>query len=595
MDDFPPSPDGNNRVAALKSYEILDSLPEKEYDDLARLASEICQTPISLISLLDDKRQWFKSNHGLDVRETPIEYAFCSHAIINPDEILIVEDSRKDQRFAGNPLVTGDPHVIFYAGVPLVDSRGFALGSLCVIDHTAKQLSDSQLSALKILGKQVVNLIELRKVNRDLIAAHQVLLEKNDQLDQSHNTIGKSEVELKETAQKLEIALQAGSLGSYDLDLATGRMSSSSMCKANFGLGVEASFDFDDLIGSILPQDRQAMQDSVREAVLRHGTYQSEYRVLWPDKTIHWISASGQCIYEADGSALRMVGVTRNISKQKALEEKMENLVYERTQQLLEANASLLELNQDIHASNQILKKSNESLEQFAYVASHDLQEPLRKIQSFGDLLHSRYAAQLGPGVDYLNRMQTAAKRMSVLIQDLLAFSRITAHREAPAKVSLSWVVKTVQNDLDLVILQTGAVISTEPLPMVEGDETQFTQLFLNLIGNALKFRYPDTAPKISITYREILTKDLPENVRPIRMADSYHCIEVEDNGPGFNQQYAEKIFQVFQRLHTQNEYKGTGIGLAICERVAANHGGVIYANGRPGVGAIFSVYLPMM
>jgi signal transduction histidine kinase len=152
-----------------------------------------------------------------------------------------------------------------------------------------------------------------------------------------------------------------------------------------------------------------------------------------------------------------------------------------------------------------------------------------------------------------------------------------------------------VQNDLELVIQHTGAVISTEPLPMVEGDETQFTQLFLNLIGNALKFRYPDTAPKISITYKEVLTKDLPENVRPIRLADSYHCIEVEDNGPGFNQQYAEKIFQVFQRLHTRNEYKGTGIGLAICERVAANHGGVVSANGRPGIGAIFSVYLPVL
>ncbi|QMW03998.1 GAF domain-containing protein [Spirosoma foliorum] len=179
-----PHPEENNRLDSLRSYDILDSLPEQDYDDLTRLASEICQTPIALISLIDDKRQWFKSNHGLDVRETPRDYAFCAHGILNPNEPLIVPDSREDERFIGNPLVTGDPHVIFYAGVPLVNQEGYPLGSLCVIDNTPNQLSESQLSALKTLAKQVVNMLELRKKNKALETLKRLLEERNAELEQ---------------------------------------------------------------------------------------------------------------------------------------------------------------------------------------------------------------------------------------------------------------------------------------------------------------------------------------------------------------------------------------------------------------------------
>ena len=189
----PPPPEENNRIDALRSYEILDSLPEQEYDELTSLASEICQTPISLISLIDDNRQWFKSNHGLDVRETPREFAFCAHGILNPTEILLVPDSREDSRFKENPLVTGDPHVIFYAGVPLVNEDGYPLGSLCVIDHNPKQLTENQLSSLKILAKQVVNLLELRRANKALITIKSLLEQRNAELEQQA-TIARDEV-----------------------------------------------------------------------------------------------------------------------------------------------------------------------------------------------------------------------------------------------------------------------------------------------------------------------------------------------------------------------------------------------------------------
>ncbi|TLV04036.1 GAF domain-containing protein [Dyadobacter luticola] len=177
------------RLAALKGYDILDSLPEKEYEDITKLASEICKTPISLISLVDDSRQWFKSNHGLAVKETPREFAFCTHTIQNPSQVFIVPDSREDERFAQNPLVTDDPNVIFYAGAPLIDSKGFGLGSLCVIDHIPRELTEQQLLALQILARHVVNLIELKSADKAMRAIQHALQERHAEVENLHNLI----------------------------------------------------------------------------------------------------------------------------------------------------------------------------------------------------------------------------------------------------------------------------------------------------------------------------------------------------------------------------------------------------------------------
>ena len=161
MNQSAPQPGDDKRIDALKSYRILDSLPESDYDDITQLAAQICQTPIALISLVDKDRQWFKSRRGLTIRETPIADSFCAHNITDPATTMIVEDARRNERFADNPLVTGEPHIVFYAGVPLVDPDGHVLGSLCVIDREARHLSDEQLAALKTLTKQVVNLLVL--------------------------------------------------------------------------------------------------------------------------------------------------------------------------------------------------------------------------------------------------------------------------------------------------------------------------------------------------------------------------------------------------------------------------------------------------
>jgi len=172
------------RLQALREYSILDTLPEKDFEDITKIASEICQTPISLITLIDSERQWFKSNRGLNVTETPRDYAFCAHAINKPDSILTVKDSRTDVRFVDNPLVTGYPNVIFYTGVPLINADGFSLGTICVIDHKPRELNEMQLGSLRALSNQVVSLFELRKTNRMLQESQKEIQNRNKELEQ---------------------------------------------------------------------------------------------------------------------------------------------------------------------------------------------------------------------------------------------------------------------------------------------------------------------------------------------------------------------------------------------------------------------------
>ena len=172
------------RLSNLKDYMIMDTIPENDFDDITMLASQICGTPISLVSLIDDHRQWFKSHHGLDVRQTPRDIAFCGHAINTPDNAFIVEDSRLDQRFHDNPLVTAHPNIIFYAGIPLVTPEGNALGTLCVIDNQPKILNEQQINALRALSHQVMCQLELRRKNSQLSLTYDELINNYNDIEQ---------------------------------------------------------------------------------------------------------------------------------------------------------------------------------------------------------------------------------------------------------------------------------------------------------------------------------------------------------------------------------------------------------------------------
>lgn len=171
------------RLALLKSYDILDTPSEQDYENLVLLASEICGTPISAITLIDEDRQWFKAYHGVDVRETDRKYSFCGHAINFTDNVFVVKDARKDERFYDNPMVVDDPHVVFYAGVPLRGPDGLPLGTLCVLDRQPKTLTESQIKALRVLSDQVKNLLDLRKKTRELEKANERLEHANRELD----------------------------------------------------------------------------------------------------------------------------------------------------------------------------------------------------------------------------------------------------------------------------------------------------------------------------------------------------------------------------------------------------------------------------
>jgi two-component system sensor kinase FixL len=230
------------------------------------------------------------------------------------------------------------------------------------------------------------------------------------------------------------------------------------------------------------------------------------------------------------------------------------------------------------------LARSNAELEQFAYVASHDLQEPLRKIQAFGDRLKTKYEAGLGPeGLDYLTRMQNAASRMQTLIQDLLSLSRVASNSKPFTSVDLGDVVRTVVSDLEMRIQDAGANVAIGELPVVFGDRGQMAQLFQNLIGNGIKFRKPDVSPIVKIE----------SEPHTLATGAAGWQIIVEDNGIGFDEKYRDRIFQIFQRLHGRNEYEGTGIGLAICRKIVDRHGGALTANSSPGAGARFVIALP--
>jgi signal transduction histidine kinase len=226
------------------------------------------------------------------------------------------------------------------------------------------------------------------------------------------------------------------------------------------------------------------------------------------------------------------------------------------------------------------LQRSNRELEHFAYIASHDLQEPLRKVRSFGDMLRAEAGDVLDDTArDYLRRMQDAAERMQALIQGLLAYSRVTTQAQPFERVQLQETVRQVVDDLAIRLKETGGEVRAEDLPEIEADPVQMRQLLQNLIINGLKFHRKGAPPEVRITC-EVL-------------ADQSCRIRVRDNGVGFDPREAKRLFQPFQRLHSRAEFEGTGMGLAVCQKIAERHGGTIAADSTPGEGSVFTVTLP--
>jgi PAS domain S-box-containing protein len=285
-----------------------------------------------------------------------------------------------------------------------------------------------------------------------------------------------------------------------------------------------------------------------------------------PSGSKRWAVTSKVLWRDKQGHILGTMGITRDIHEIKMAQEAL--------------RASKERLDQ----STVQLERSNRELQDFAYVASHDLQEPLRKIVVFGDRLKEKCNEALGAeGCDYLERMQKAASRMQTLINDLLAFSRVTTKARPFTPVDLAEVAREVVLDLEARIDQAKGRVEIGPLPVIHAEGLQMRQLLQNLIGNALKFRKPEEPPVVKVAAQKMSDETGREVCE----------LTVSDNGIGFDEKYLDRIFNVFQRLHTRNEYEGNGMGLAIVKKIALYHGGDITANSKPGTGATFRVTLP--
>jgi PAS domain S-box-containing protein len=301
-----------------------------------------------------------------------------------------------------------------------------------------------------------------------------------------------------------------------------------------------------------------------------------------------FINFSYEPLREIDGTITGIMTMATDVTEQVMARKKIEEVVALRTRELAEANEALTRTNQE-------LARSNTNLEEFAYAASHDMKEPIRKIHFFSDrlkgMLHGRMQEE---EKSLFDRMEAASKRMSSLIDDLLSYSQVSVRPKTLEKVDLNQLVDIVLHDFDIEIEEKKATVFVNSLPVIQGYHRQLQQAFQNLIGNALKYCRPGVAPYITISSQSMQGKTSGLHLPVEELEKEYYIITVSDNGIGFEQEEAERIFNVFTRLHGNAEYQGTGVGLSIARKVVENHKGYIWAESEPGKGATFKLLLPV-
>ena len=582
----PLPPDEAERLKMLRQYSVLDTPPEDVFDDFTQLASYICQTPIALISLVDEGRQWFKSKVGVEVTETPREIAFCAHTILQKDEVMEVRDAEVDSRFKSSPLVTSDTHVRFYAGAPLVSPGGHALGALCVMDHTPRELTPKQLASLRALSRHVVAELELRRqalalTNEDAERkrAEMLLQEQFEQLSASKRETDrllnlaqksrrallsvledekKSARELRESEERFRQLAENINEVFWITDLEKNRMLYISPAYEKiWGRTCQSLYDQpQSWLEAIHPEDRDRILDA---ALTRQpgGTYDEEYRIIRPDKSTRWIHDRAFPIRTPEGKVNRIVGVARDITEQRKLEEQF------RQSQKMEAFGQL------------------------AGGVAHDFNNILAVIQMQAGILRT----------DSLTDMQTelaieidkSAQRGANLTRQLLLFSRRQTMQ--PRSFNLSDAVTNITKMLQRILgedIHLQYKYSPQPL-FIHADPGMIDQVLMNLTVNSR-----DAMPKggqlviqtSSVNFDEPVATNSPQ-ARP----GAFACLSITDTGSGIPKDIMPRIFEPF--FTTKDVGKGTGLGLATVFGIVEQHQGWINVYSEIGHGTTFRIYLP--
>ncbi|MGJ5643353.1 PAS domain S-box protein [Formosa sp. S-31] len=345
-------------------------------------------------------------------------------------------------------------------------------------------------------------------------------------------------------------------------------------------------FNPENWLDFVHPDDHKENIRLWEHAVNTGEDYLCEHRFRRFDGQYRWQLSRAIAQRDEKGNIQRWVGTSTDIQDQKMFLKELERQVTERTKLLAETNSKL-------ENSIEELQRMNEELQSFAYISSHDLQEPLRKIQIFASRIQDVEKDNLSEtGKDYFNRMQKSASRMQALIKDLLAYSRTNTSVRAYEETDLNDIINEVKADLKELLQDKQVTLEVDSLCSVEIIPFQFIQLFSNLISNAIKFSRTDIPPVIKI--ESIIDKGAKFNIEELNTEEDYCHIKVSDNGIGFNPKYSEQIFEVFERLHTRTTYEGTGIGLAIVKKIVENHEGYIFASSKEQQGATFNIYIPI-
>jgi PAS domain S-box-containing protein len=377
--------------------------------------------------------------------------------------------------------------------------------------------------------------------------------------DVTERTISRKKLE--EAEAKARLAIESADLGTYEIDLLTDDMLTSD--RFNIIWGIPHSMHRSAIVERIHPDDRMT-RIKAHEKSLFDGQLEYEVRVLWLDRSEHWVRVKGKVIYDPLGKATTLIGVVQDISEQRHFSEELKKQVLERTTEL---------------------QRSNDDLLQFAHVISHDLKEPLRKIKVY----NHRILEEFGEGIPekigrFTVKVQNAADRMSAMIEGVLTYSSLSADAAAFEAVDLNEILRNIVADLEIPIQQKSARVDYPVMPTVQGTPILLHQLFYNLVNNSLKFSRLGVDPIIDVSYT--LRTEAGKEVA---------AIVVSDNGIGFDQKHATSIFHTFIRLHPKDSFEGTGLGLALCKKIVERHGGSISATGMIGGGARIAINLPLI